>query len=369
MSYISLLSAAEKQPLLQEKDDDDEEEEQEQEQETKKEFSTPPNSKKNLDQAFREASTASTTDQTTPPQPPTSTDDDDNHCSCSDNEQQWILQDRHNARLKRLDIDQKQNLLQMQTEHEHDLQSIGCILLNKHAVHSDRLKCQQQLYQIQDKFTKLFKVAPSEQETTNSLLYRFYETRAAFADLQHPLRELNDAVDTQNGEMNKIRNKVNAYTAQMIATLTTYLNLWNSTHHKNATTYNEVLSAQLAHNKKILKKMDEFRDLLHEAPTQTSTLVAFLPNTSVEQLERDGNDIMTTCLSYEAELSSSRHAYYQLFRQLTQCQQKTGIVKEKKKNNKNEPITRYSSRAPTLHKFQPMTNLTTPKAYTLESQV
>eukprot|EP00794_Sanderia_malayensis_P013347 gene13347-14724_t len=290
MSYLSLLSAAEKQPLLQEKDDDDEEE---QEQETKKEFSTPPNSKKNLDQAFQEGSTASTTDQTTPPQPPTSTDDDD-HCSCNDNEQEWsitddnsdviiensdvhddhdddrkdviirelkiklkVLQDRHNARLKRLDIDQKQNLLQMQTEHEHDLQSIGCILLNKHAVHSDLLKCQQQLYQIQDKFTKLFKVAPSEQETTNSLLYRFHETRAAFADLQHPLTELNDALDTQNNQMNKICNKVNAYTSQMIATLTTYLNLWNSTHHKNATIYNEALPAQLAHDKKILKKMEE----------------------------------------------------------------------------------------------------------------
>eukprot|EP00794_Sanderia_malayensis_P013351 gene13351-14728_t len=352
MSYISLLSAAEKQPLLQEKDDDDEEEEQEQEQETKKEFSTPPNSKKNLDQAFREASTASTTDQTTPPQPPTSTDDDDNHCSCSDNEQQWKTKPTPNANRTRtrLAVDRLYPVEQARSA-LGPAQMPTTTVPNTGQVHQT----------VQSRAQRT--------ETTNSLLYRFYETRAAFADLQHPLRELNDAVDTQNGEMNKIRNKVNAYTAQMIATLTTYLNLWNSTHHKNATTYNEVLSAQLAHNKKILKKMDEFRDLLHEAPTQTSTLVAFLPNTSVEQLERDGNDIMTTCLSYEAELSSSRHAYYQLFRQLTQCQQKTGIVKEKKRTTKNEPITRYSSRAPTLHKFQPMTNLTTPKAYTLESQV
>eukprot|EP00794_Sanderia_malayensis_P005149 gene5149-5799_t len=209
MSYTSQLSNTEKQPLLQEKDDDDDDEEQEQE--TKKEFSTPPDSKRSLEQAFREASTASTTDQTTPPPPPTSTDDDDDDpCSCNDDEQQEtsitgdddnsdviiensdvdddadnkkkdalirelqiklrLLQDRHSARLTRLDNDQKQNLLEMQTEHEHDLQSIGCLLLNKHAAHSDLLKCQQELYQIQDKFTRLFSVAPSEQETTNSLL-------------------------------------------------------------------------------------------------------------------------------------------------------------------------------------------------------
>eukprot|EP00794_Sanderia_malayensis_P005150 gene5150-5800_t len=227
-------------------------------------------------------------------------------------------------------------------------------------------------------------------------MYRFQETRAAFADLQHPLRELNDAVDTQNEHMNKIRTKLYAYTSQIIATLNTYLTLWNSTHHKNATTYNEALPAQFTHDQKILKKMDEFRDLLHEAPTHMSTLLAFMPNTSIERLEADANDIMTTCLSYEATLSSARHAYYQLFRKLTQCQQKTvaanqslhdffssadgimtipvhshpnqtGIVKEKKKNTNDESIARYSSRTPKLHKFQPMTDLRKPKAYALES--
>eukprot|EP00794_Sanderia_malayensis_P014675 gene14675-16202_t len=103
------------------------------------------------------------------------------------------------------------------------MQSIACLLLNKHAVNSDLLQCQQELYQIQDKFTKLFNVTPTEQDSTNSLLYRFQETRTAFADLQHPLRELNDAVDTQNAHMNKIRTKLYGYTSQMMATLTTYL--------------------------------------------------------------------------------------------------------------------------------------------------
>eukprot|EP00794_Sanderia_malayensis_P013606 gene13606-15018_t len=306
-----------------------------------------------------------------------------------------------------MDRNQKRNLLELQTEHEHELQSISCLLLNKHAVNSDLLQCQQELYQIQDSFTKLFNVTPTDQDSTNSLLYRFQETRTAFADLQHPLRELNDAVDTQNAHMNKIRTKLYGYTSQMLATLTTYLAMWKNNHQKNATTYSETLPAQFAHDEKIVKKMQEFRDLLHEGPTHMSTLLAFMPNASVEFLEAEANEILTACLSYQAELCTARHAYFKLFSKLSQCHQKaatatqnlhdfftltapesintipihshpnqTGVVKEKSKHNnkntKDESTTRYSSHAPTLHKFRPMNDLRRAplrKPYALESHV